>query len=87
MGTVEEILCGKTGTLTKADMNVSKFIVEGKLIKNSRKNTLFNCELADETIEKVKEGILYNCEARVEMDATQYIAVGNETEVALLKFL
>ena len=70
MGTVEEILCGKTGTLTEAEMNVSKFIVEGKLIKNSRKNTLFNCELAHETIERVKESILYNCEARVEMDAT-----------------
>jgi hypothetical protein len=34
------------------------------------KNTLFNYELAHETKERVKEIILYNYEARVEMDAT-----------------
>ncbi len=51
-------------------MNASKFIVKGKLIKNLWKNTLFNCELAHETIERVKEIILNNCETRVEMDAT-----------------
>mmetsp|Transcript_34802 Transcript_34802/g.53450 ORF Transcript_34802/g.53450 Transcript_34802/m.53450 type:complete len:150 (-) Transcript_34802:1544-1993(-) len=36
---------------------------------------------------RVKEAILYNCEAKIEMDATSYIPVGNGTEVALLRFL
>ena len=70
METVEEIFCGKIRKLTETDMNISKFIFEGKLINNLWKNTLFNCELAHETKERVKEIILYNCEARVEMDAT-----------------
>ena len=51
------------------------------------KNTLLNCELSEVTIELIKECILYNCDARVEMDETSYIPVGDNTEVALLKFL
>jgi hypothetical protein len=58
------------------------------LIRNSRKNTLFNCELFDDLIELVKESILYNSEARIEMDKkAYYVPVGNATEVGLIKFL
>jgi hypothetical protein len=58
------------------------------LIRNTRKNTLFNCELDENTVELIKEGILFNCEARVEMnDLACYVPVGNGTEVGLLKFL
>jgi Ca2+-transporting ATPase len=87
MGAVEEICCGKTGTITTGNMKVAQFHCEGRIVKNTRKNTLLNCELTAETLERIKDGILYNCEARVEMDATTYVPVGNGTEVALLRFL
>jgi len=58
------------------------------LIRNQRKNTLFNCELFDDLIELIKESILFNCEARIEMDdKAYYVPVGNATEVGLIKFL
>ena len=87
MGGVEEILCGKTQTITTGNMKVQQYYCESREIKNTRKNTLFHCELQHETLELIKESIMYNCEARVEMDATTYVPVGNATEVALLKFL
>ena len=87
MGTIEEIVCGKTGTITKNQMKVSSFYMDEKQIKNSRKNTLLNCELTKELLEKVTESILYNCNARIEMDTTTYVPVGNGTEVGLLQFL
>jgi len=68
-------------------MRVAQFYCEDKFVKNTRKNTLLHCELQEKTIDRVKESILYNCEARVEMDATTYVPVGNGTEVALLRFL
>jgi len=43
--------------------------------------------LSEEAIIRIKECILYNCEARIEMDATTYVPVGNGTEVGLLKLL
>ena len=87
LGACDELLCGKTGTLTKNDMKVSYFILEGNQIKNSRKDTFMNCELAPETIDLIRSSILYNCSAQVEMKGTQYIPSGNGTEVGLLKFL
>ena len=68
-------------------MKVKSFMCENKNIKNQRKNTLMNCELSLESINRIKDSILYNCEARVEMDSTNYVPVGDGTEVALLKFL
>jgi magnesium-transporting ATPase (P-type) len=39
-------------------------------------------------IELIKESILFNCEARIEMDEkAMYVPVGNGTEVGLIKFL
>lgn len=87
MGSVNEVCCGKTGTLTTADMKVSRFFCDGRILKNTRKDTLFHCNLSIEAVERFKEAILYNCEARVEMDETCYVPVGNPTEVGLLKFL
>lgn len=40
-----------------------------------------------ETINRIKDSILYNSEARVEMDAINYVPVGDGTEVALMRFL
>jgi hypothetical protein len=68
-------------------MKVARFYCQESTIINSRKNTILNCELGLDTIEKIKDSILYNCESRVEMDATSFVPVGNGTEVGLLKFL
>jgi len=68
-------------------MKVSYFLLEGNQIKNSRKDTFLHCELAPETIELVKDSILYNCSAQIEMESTKYVPTGNGTEVGLLKFL
>lgn len=45
MGGIEEICCGKTGTLTKNEMKVTQFFTEKRLIINNRKDTLLKCEL------------------------------------------
>lgn len=58
------------------------------MIKNTRKNTLFNCELFPHVIDLIQESILYNCEARIEMDdKAYYVPVGNGTETGFIKFL
>ena len=88
MGKVDQILVGKTGTLTTGDLKVDAFYVQGKIVKNKRVNTLFNTELDENIINLIQDSILVNCEARIEMnDKAFYEPVGNGTEVALLKFL
>jgi hypothetical protein len=47
-----------------------------------------NSDLFPEIVKLVTESILYNCEARVEMDEEAfYTPVGNGTECGLVKFL
>lgn len=87
MGEVNEILVGKTSTITTGDMKIAQFLCEDKQIKNTRKNTLLHCELSNITLELIKESILFNCSARIEMETTTFVPVGNATEVGLLKFL
>jgi Ca2+-transporting ATPase len=88
MGRVDEICTGKTGTLTSGDMKVAQFYSQSLLIRNARKNTLFNCELFPDVIELIKESIMYNTDARIEMDDKAfYVAVGQGTEVGLINFL
>lgn len=87
MGTVQEVVCSKTGTITQNQMRVHSFYSEGKLVKNSRKNTLDKCEVSDEAKMKLRQGILNNCSAIIEMDDKDYVPVGNGTEVGLLRFL
>jgi magnesium-transporting ATPase (P-type) len=88
MGAIEEICCGKTGTITTGNMKVAQFHCEKtEVIKNTRKNTLLNCELSGLALRLIQESILFNCESRIEMDQTVYKPVGNSTEVSFLKFL
>jgi len=88
MGSVDEICTGKTATLTKNDMKVNQFYAQTLYVKNQRKNTLFHCELFPNVIELIKESILYNCDARIEMDdKAYYVPVGSGTEIGLIKFL
>lgn len=88
MGQVDQILVGKTGTLTKGDLKVTEFFVQSKIIKNKRANTLFNTELKQDVVQLIQDSIIFNCDARIEMDNKAYYQpIGNNTEVALLKFL
>ena len=87
LGQIDDLLCSKTGSVTTAQMKVAEFYCESKPIKNTRKNTFLHCDLNPNTLDKIKSGILYNCEARVEMDAVNYVPIGNQTEVGLMKFL
>lgn len=87
MGQIEEILVGKTGTLTKAKMRVAHFIVEGQDRVNSRKNTILNCEVAPYNLEKLKESILFNTTARIETDETSYVANGSPVDTCMINFL
>jgi P-type E1-E2 ATPase len=45
LGGIEEIIVGKTATITCNDMKVDSFYFEGQVNVNSRKDTIFNCEL------------------------------------------
>ena len=45
LGGIDEILCGKTGTITKDKMVVAQFYTEKRLIKNSRKDTFTHADL------------------------------------------
>ena len=57
-------------------------------MKNSRKNTLLNCELDNQIIEKIVESVVFNSQAHIEMTENSfYEAVGNGTEVSLIKWL
>lgn len=87
MGKVEELLVGKSGTLTNAKMRVKKFIVNGEKYQNSRKDTILNCQLDQETISRIKESILFNTQARIEAGESTYSANGQPTDVAMINFL
>lgn len=68
-------------------MKVSRFYCESTMVKNARKDTFNNCELSWEAKRRIKECILFNTEARVEMVGTKYAPVGNGTESGLLQML
>lgn len=87
MGQIEEILVGKTGTLTTAQMRVSNFVVEGTTRVNSRKNTVTNCEIDEYNLAKLKESILFNSTARIEPGETDYVARGSPVDTCLVNFL
>jgi magnesium-transporting ATPase (P-type) len=87
MGKVEEILVGKSGTITNAKMRVQKFIVNGESYTNSRKDTIKNCQLSEDTLQKIKESVLFNTQARIEAGETTYAPTGSPTDVACINFL
>ncbi len=88
MGGVDEIVTGKTGTLTKDEQKVISFYCQAQLIKNQKRNTFTNCAIYPKIVELVKESILFNCDARVEMNEdAMFESVGNGTECGLLDFL
>jgi len=85
---INQILIGKTGTLTTGELKVKKFWVNGQVKENVRSDTLYNSKLSDEIIDLIEDSILYNSDARIEInDQSKFEPVGNNTEVALLKLL
>jgi len=68
-------------------MKVVQFHCENRLIINNRKDTLMQCDLNENSLIRIQESILYNCDARVQMSGSVYKAVGDGTEVGLLNFL
>lgn len=88
MGTVNEIMCGKTSTLTKGEMQVTEFYVSRRRIKNTKKNTFLNSDIDENLVRIAVDCILFNTTARIEMsENAMYTPVGNPTEVGMLKFL
>jgi Ca2+-transporting ATPase len=74
--------------MTTEKMEVVNFYTQNIFVKNSRKNTLMNCELDNAIIEKIVESIVFNCQAHIEMtDNSFYVPIGNGTEVSLIKWL
>lgn len=87
-GLITDVCFGKTGTMTTEDMSCVSFFAQNEFKLNSRKNTLENCELDKDTIEKIVESIVYNSQAYIEMTENSfYMPVGNGTEVSLIKWL
>jgi len=68
-------------------MTVKKIFVEGKDIMNSRRNTLLNTKLTRQTVEYIKESILFNTDARIETNETYYIPRGDPTDSCMINFL
>ena len=86
--TINQILIGKTGTLTTGNLKVKKFWVHEQVKDNVRADTLYNSKLEDNVQKLIEHSIIYNCDARIEInDDAKFEPVGNNTEVALLKLL
>jgi len=59
------------------------------MIDNTRLNTLVHCtQVSDEVKTRLKENITFNTGATIEMsENAEYTAVGQGTDVSLLRFL
>lgn len=79
MGTVEEIVTGKTGTITTEEMSVAAWYAMGRATKNKLSNTMcaYNSGFPQDWKTMVTDCIIFNSDARVEMsDAATYEPVG-----------
>lgn len=88
LGYIHQICTGKTATLTKNDMTVNRFYTAGKTIENYDR-ALSTSGLNDTVVQIIKDVIILNCDARVEMSVedAKYKPEGNGTEVGMLRFL
>ena len=85
---IQEILIGKTGTLTTGDLKVANFYICGVDRENQRNNSLYNVKIPNHALDLIEDSIIYNTEARMEInDQSCYEPLGNNTDVSLLKFL
>ena len=88
MGEITEIVCGKTGTMTTENMQVISVFAQNINIDMFRKDTIHNCVFDKDTVEILKESILWNTEAHIEINENSfYTPVGNGTECSLIRWL
>ena len=88
LGVVDELCIGKTGTMTTEKMEVVNFYLQDTLQKNTRKNSLFNCNVGDHILDQLIESIVFNTSAYIEMTENSfYVPVGNGTETSLIRWL
>jgi len=88
MGRVQNICCGKTSTLTTGEMEVKAFYLNTRLIPTKFKNQLVLSDFDDDFVQLVRDCIIFNSSARVELDDDAvYRPVGNPTECGLLRML
>lgn len=77
MGGASEICTDKTGTLTKNQMTVMEYYSMGNVYDASRPSDFESIKVK----ELLKEGILFNCSARIEKTSTGVLETkGNCTE-------
>ena len=85
---IEEILIGKTGTLTTGNLKITNFYICEHDRENQRSNSIYNINLPENVLDLVEDSIFFNTDARMEInDESCYEPIGNNTDVALLKFL
>ena len=88
VGLVTDLCLGKTGTMTTEEMEVVNYFTQNLFVLNSRKNTLFNCDLDPDILNKLIESVVFNAQAHIEMNENSfYVPVGNGTDVSLIKWL
>lgn len=88
MGSITEICTGKTATLTTNEMKVRAMYLGESFIQNRDKDTLSNSGIKQEVLKLLRDCIIYNTNAKIEMsDDAQYVPTGNGTEVGMLNLL
>jgi P-type E1-E2 ATPase len=88
MGSITEICTGKTATLTNNDLQVHSFYTAGRFVAGVPHNVLNIDNFSPNVAQYIKEQIIYNCDARIEMsDDAFYVPEGNGIERGMLKFL
>ena len=88
MGEITEILTGKTGTMTSEEMIVESCFSQNCHINMNRPDTVLKCAFNNDTVDLIKESILWNTQAHIEMTENSfYVPQGNGTEVSLINWL
>ena len=91
MGSITEICTGKTATLTENILNVQVLYTGDQhiqIVKESYPNSFTAAGLNPKVVQLIKESIVYNCDAIIEMsDDAKYVPRGNGIEVGMLMFL
>ena len=88
MGKIHHLCVGKGNTLTTGNMAVDKWVIH-KTVYEGTKDNFRKCEVQHEIKELIKQGIVLNNTARIEMteDDAKYVVQGQNYEKCMLNFL